>query len=42
MTALPKQIDFSIDHRILATSIKVAVMRNENFHPKAAGLISEK
>ena len=42
MTALPKQIDFSIDHRILATSIEVAVVRNENFHPRAASLINEK
>jgi hypothetical protein len=42
MTALPKQIDFSVDHGILATSIQVAVVRNENFHPKSAGMINEK
>ena len=42
MTALPKQIDLSIDHRVLATPIQVAVVRNENFHPKATGMISEK
>ena len=41
MTTLPQQIDLSIDHRVLATPIQVAVVRNENFHPKATGMISE-
>ena len=42
MSALPEQIDFSIDHRILATPIQVAVVRNENFHPEIASVISER
>jgi hypothetical protein len=36
---LPEQIDFSVDHRILATPIQIAVVRNENFHPMAAGFL---
>ena len=41
MTALPEQIDFGIDHRVLATPIQVAVVYDENFHSRAAGVNSE-